>query len=194
MRAFQLWVALIVIHGFAAAQHFDFAWGLGVKGGFPTTDLLTSNRGATATLHQENNYIVGPMGEVRIPFGFALEVDGLYRRANYTVTNASAGFASIDSSSWEVPYIAKFRFPIPLLKPFLAGGGAYRTFNGLPAGITASHNAFVAAGGLELRVGKVRFSAEGRYLRWGSTPPTDFASLKRDQAEILFGFIFSHPQ
>jgi hypothetical protein len=194
MKAFELWVALIVIPGFAAAQHFDFAWGLGVKGGFPTTDQLTSNRGATATLHHESNYIVGPMAEVRIPFGFALEVDGLYRAANYTVTNAPIGSASIDSSSWEVPYVAKFRFPIPLLKPFLAGGGAYRTFNDLPAGVTASHNAFVAAGGLELRVGKVRFSAEGRYLRWGSTPSTDFAKLKRDQAEILFGFIFSHPQ
>ena len=194
MKAFEISVALIVIHGFAAAQHFDFAWGLGVKGGIPTTDLLTSNRGVTATLQQENNYIVGPVAEVRIPFGFALELDGLYRGTNYTVSNAPTGSASIDSSSWEVPYLAKFRFPIPLLKPFLAGGGAYRTFNGLPAGVTASHNAFVAAGGLELRVSKVRLSAEARYLRWGSTPSTDFVRLKRDQVEILFGFIFSHPQ
>jgi hypothetical protein len=194
MRALEIWVALIVIHGFAAAQHFDFAWGLGVKGGIPTTDLLTSNRGATATLQQENNYIIGPVAEVRIPFGFAVELDGLYRGTNYTVRNAPTGSTSIDSSSWEVPYLAKFRFPIPLLKPFLAGGGAYRTFNDLPAGVTPSHNAFVAAGGLELRVSKVRLSAEARYLRWGSTPSTDFARLKRDQAEILFGFIFSHPQ
>jgi len=27
MKAFEISVALIVIHGFAAAQHFDFAWG-----------------------------------------------------------------------------------------------------------------------------------------------------------------------
>jgi len=194
MKAFYIGVGLIVLHGFAAAQHVDFGWGLGVKGGIPTTDLLTSNRGVTATLQQENNYIVGPVAEVRIPFGFALELDGLYRGTNYTVSNAPTGSTSIDSSSWEVPYLAKFRFPIPLLKPFLAGGGAYRTFNGLPAGVTASHNAFVAAGGLELRVSKVRLSAEARYLRWGSTPSTDFVRLKRDQVEILFGFIFSHPQ
>jgi hypothetical protein len=115
MKALEIWVALIVIHGFAAAQHFDFAWGLGVKGGVPATDLLTTNRGATATLHQESNYIVGPVAEVRIPFGFALELDGLYRGTNYTVGNAPTGSTSIDSSSWEVPYLAKFRFPIPLL-------------------------------------------------------------------------------
>jgi len=194
MKAFDIWVALIVLHGFAAAQHFDFGWGLGVKGGVPTTDLLTSNRGTTATLHQKDNYIIGPVGEVRIPFGFAVEVDGLYRGTNYTVTNAPVGITSIDSSLWEVPYLAKFRFPIPLVKPFLAGGGAYRTFNGLPAGVTASHNGFVAAGGLELRISRVRLSAEGRYLRWGSTPSNDFARLKRDQLEILFGFIFSNPR
>ena len=88
MRAFDICVALIVLHGFAAAQHFDFGWGLGVKGGVPTTDQLTSNRGTTATLHQNDNYIVGPVAEVRIPFGFAVEVDGLYRGTNYTVTNA----------------------------------------------------------------------------------------------------------
>jgi len=194
MRAFDIGVALIVLQGFVAAQHFDFGWGLGVKGGVPTTDLLTSNLGTTATLHQQGNYIVGPVGEVRIPFGFALEVDGLYHGTNYTVTNAPTGVTSIDSSSWEIPYLAKFRLPIPLLKPFLAGGGAYRTFNGLPAGVTPSHSAFVAAGGLELRISRVRLSAEGRYLRWGSTPSTDLARLKRDQVEILFGFIFSNPR
>jgi hypothetical protein len=134
------------------------------------------------------------MAEVRIPFGFALEVDGLYRGTNYTVTNATTGTTSIDASSWEIPYLAKFRFPIPLLKPFLSGGGAYRTFNGLPSGVTASHNAFVGAAGLELRISNLRFSVEGRYSRWGSTPTTDFARLKRDQAEILLGFIFSNPE
>jgi hypothetical protein len=194
MRTFNICLALTVLQGFAVAQHFDFGWGLGVKGGIPTTDLLKPNFGSTATLHQQDNYLVGPVGELRIPFGFALEVDGLYRGTNYVVTNTSKGTASIDSSSWEVPYLAKFRFPIPLLKPFLAGGGAYRTFNGLPAGVTASHNAVVGAGGIELRISRVRLSVEGRYLRWGATPSNDFARLKRDQAEILFGFIFSNPR
>ncbi len=194
MKALNIGVALIALHGLASAQHFDFGWGLGVKGGFPPTNLLNSNYTTNAVLHQNDNYIIGPVGEVRIPFGFAFEVDGLYRGTNYMVTNASTGVTSIDASSWEIPYLAKFRFPIPLLKPFLSGGGAYRTFNGLPAGVTPSHNAFVGAGGFELRISRVRLSVEGRYLRWGSTPSTDFARLKRDQAEILFGFIFSNPR
>ncbi len=194
MKAFNIGLALIVLQGFAAAQHFDFGWGLGVKGGIPTTDLVVPNRNGTATIHQQDNYIVGPVAEIRIPFGFALEADGLYRGTNYYVTNVPTGITAIDSSGWEIPYLAKFRFPIPLFKPFLAGGGAYRTFNGLPSGVTASHNAWVAAGGLELRASKVRFSVEGRYLRWGSTPVNDFARLKRDQMEILLGLIFSGPR
>src|SRR5215472_8253691 len=159
MKALHIAICFIALQGFAAAAHFDFGWGLGVKGGFPTTDLLNSNR-TTATVHQQGDYIIGPTAEVRIPFGFAFEADGLYRGTNYQVANTASGVTAINSTSWEIPYIAKFRFPIPLIKPFIGAGGAYRTFNDLPAGVTPTHNGFVATGGIELRVNRVRISAE----------------------------------
>jgi hypothetical protein len=190
MKASHICVALTVFQGFAAAQHFDFGWGLGVKGGFPVSALINTN--SAVNIHEDHNYLIGPMGEVRIPFGFAVEVDGLYRGTNYVVTNGGPLVTSIGSSSWEVPYLAKFRFPIPLLKPFISAGGAYRTFNDLPPGVTPSHNAFVGGAGIELTIHHVRLTAEGRYLRWGSPPSTDFARLKQDQAEILFGLIFGN--
>ena len=189
MKAFNICFALTLLQGFAAAQHFDFGWGLGVKGGIPTTDLLKSNFGSTATLHQQDNYLIGPVGELRIPFGFALEVDGLYRGTNYVVTNTSTGTASIDSSSWEVPYLAKFRFPIPLLKPFLAGGGAYRTFNGLPAGMSPRRTMPLSGlGGLSCESAELDSRSRDDIYDGARRRRTISRGSKRDQAEILFGF------
>jgi hypothetical protein len=95
-------------------------------------------------LSQQDNYIIGPVVELRLPFGFAFETGGLYRGTQYHVANASNLPTAIQSSSWEIPYLGKFRFPIPLLKPFVVAGGAYRTFDDLPPGVTASHNGAVA--------------------------------------------------
>ena len=141
---------------------------------------------------RNDNYIVGPVGEMRLPFGLAIEGGALYRGTSYDVThNGGTGTAtSVKSASWEFPYLGKFRFPIPLIKPFVVAGGAYRTFTDLPAGITPTHNGVVGGAGLELRIRRFRFSAEGRYLRWGAPPATDLERLRRSQIEVLFGFIF----
>jgi hypothetical protein len=181
-------ILLLVLNGLLSAQHFGF--GAGVKGGFPFTDLVGAGSGVKEVIAYEDNYLVGPALEVRLPFGFAFEADGLYRGTNYHVTNTATGVTAVDSSSWEIPYLAKFRFPIPLLKPYVAAGGAYRHFNDLPSGVTATHNAVVGALGLELRIKKLRLSAEVRYLRWGSPPSTDVERLKQSQGEVLFGVMF----
>lgn len=188
MRIGDAAVMFFLSAGLLPAQHFGF--GIGVKGGFPFTDLVEAVTSSPTSLSQGNNYLVGPFAELRIPFGFAIEVDGLYRGTNYQVANTQSGLTAIKSSSWEIPYLAKFRFPIPLLKPFISIGGAYRSFNDLPPGVTATHNAFVAGGGLELKVSKLRLSGEARYLRWGQPPTTDLARLVQSQGELLFGLAF----
>lgn len=190
MKPSSIALALFVLEGLLPAQHFDFGFGAGVKGGVPFIPLAEAGVGLTGSLSQQSNYIIGPVVEMRLPFGFAIEADGLYRGTNYQVTNGTGGFTTIDSSSWEIPYLAKFRFPIPLLKPFVVAGGSYRTLSNLQPGITPTHNAFVAGAGLELRISKLRLSAEARYLRWGEPPDTDVARLKQSQGEVLFGVIF----
>jgi hypothetical protein len=182
-------LCLFLAAGFASAAHLDFGFGVGVKGGVPFTDLVKVSDVSTA-LSQQDNYIVGPVAELRIPFGFAFEVDGLYRGTQYHAVSLGNVPTAIQSSSWEIPYLGKFRFPIPLVKPFIVGGGAYRTFNDLPPGITATHNGGVVGAGIELRVKRVRLSAEARYLHWGAPPAHDIARLAQDQGEILFGVIF----
>jgi len=174
------------------AQHLDFGFGFGVKGGVPFTDVLeaagVTNTGATG-LTRSSDYIVGPVAELRIPFGFAFEVDGLYRGTEYTVTNN--GIASnLPAHAWEIPYLAKFRFPIPLLKPFISGGGAYRTFTDLPSNITPTHNALVLGAGLELRIARLRLSGEARWLHWNSPSNNNVVQLAQNQGEVLFGFVF----
>jgi hypothetical protein len=189
----RLLLLLFLTAALASAAHLDFGAGVGVKGGLAFTDLLQAASVATGqqpVLSQSNNYIVGPVVELRLPFGFAIEADGLYRGTEYQVTNGGSVPTTIKSSSWEIPYLAKFRFPIPLLKPFVLAGGAYRTFNDLPSQITPTHNAIVVGGGLELRLGKLRLSGEGRYLRWGEPPANAVVHLIRSQGELLFGVIF----
>jgi hypothetical protein len=188
------------------AQHLDFGFDVGVKGGVPFTDVLELGdmiTTPTTALSRSTDYLIGPVVELRIPFGFAFEVDGIYRSAEYQVTNAtiasgvnltafSNGTSTVDAHSWEIPYLAKFRFPIPLLKPFVSAGGAYRSFTDLPSNIvTPTHNAFVLGGGLELRISRLRLSGEMRWLHWNSPPNNaNVVRLDQNQGEVLLGLVF----
>ena len=180
------------LSGSIFAQHLDFGFGFGVKGGVPFMDLLEATgtiNGANASLSKSSSYLIGPVAELRIPFGFALEVDGIYRAGEYRLTTNNT-VSNINASAWEIPYLAKFRFPIPLLKPFISAGGAYRTFTDLPTNVTSTHNAVVLAGGLELRIARLRLSGEGRWLHWGSSSNNNPVRLGQDQGEVFFGFVF----
>jgi len=174
------------------AQHLDFGFGFGVKGGIPFTDVLETAAIFTspaATLTRSTDYLIGPVVELRVPFGFALEVDGLYHATEYDLLTNGIG-TTVPAHAWEIPYLAKFRFPIPVLKPFVSAGGAYRTFTDLPNNVTPTHNAFVLGGGLELRISRLRLSGELRWLRWGNPSSNNNVRLSQNQGEVLFGFVF----
>jgi hypothetical protein len=174
------------------AQHFDFGFDFGVKGGVPFTDVLRSAgviNGLT-TLTKTDDYLIGPVAELRIPFEFAIEVDGIYRGTQYhLITNDVP--TNISGNAWEIPYLAKFRFPIPLLKPFVSAGGVYRSFTDLPTDIvTPTHSGAVLGGGLELRISKLRLSGELRWLHWSSPPNnTNPLRLGQNQGEVLFALV-----
>jgi hypothetical protein len=171
----------------------QIGFGVGVKGGVPFTDVLQGTgtiEGQPVTgVTRSGEHLIGPAVEVRLPLGFAFEVDGIYRGADYQVNTATVR-ANTTTNSWEIPYLAKFRFPIPLLKPFISAGGAYRTFTSIPANTTPTHNAVVAAAGLELRISRFRASAEVRYLHWNGSSVNNVAKLAQNQGELLFGIMF----
>lgn len=167
---------------------FDFGLSVGAKGGFAPTKAVKPTAPLLIFSDSGGEYLVGPTVELRLPLGFAAEVDALYHHADYGGGLTQGGIYG-KASTWEVPYLAKFRFPIPLLKPFVLAGGTFR----VPAPSTVdagmSKNGFVTGVGLELRVMRFRTSVEGRYIRWGESK-SFVVNYPQDQTEVLFGFTF----
>ena len=51
----------------------------GLKGGVPLTDFIDTVSGSKTSITTTNRYIVGPTIELRLPAGFGVEADALYR-------------------------------------------------------------------------------------------------------------------
>src|SRR5580692_2120784 len=111
-------VACVILSPVAFAQHlFSF----GVKGGFPLTDPLSDDTFhsvdvVTHAFSASKNYVIGPMVELNLPFGLAVEADALYRPLNLTtetqlVSSPSlVNRLSVDASSMYLPVLLKARF------------------------------------------------------------------------------------
>jgi hypothetical protein len=77
---------------------------------------------------------VGPTVELRLPHGWAIEVDALRKPLSYQwrqvfINTPSSGVRTMGGHAtmtrWEFPLLAKYRRPIHGVEWFLAGGGAY---------------------------------------------------------------------
>lgn len=107
-----------------SAQLFSY----GVKGGIRTIDVTTG-----AVSSESKRYIVGPMLDVRLPFGIGVEVDALYQRFGFTSQFQNSGASDITrerANAWEFPVIAKYRLSTPLLHPYASIGYAPRIISG----------------------------------------------------------------
>ncbi|MBV9677238.1 MAG: outer membrane beta-barrel protein [Acidobacteriaceae bacterium] len=161
---------------------------VGVKAGVPFTDAFNSfTSGSYNSFSDAKNYIVGPMVELHLPLGLSVEADALYRPLSF-----KSSATSTDFSSWEFPILAKYRFPIPLVKPYVEAGPSFRTVGGLFGG-NFSNSGFTAGAGIELRIARFRIGPEIRYTHWGADG-TNAANLgfssNQNQGEFLVGFSF----
>jgi hypothetical protein len=109
---------------------------IGAIGGVP---FLAPNQGGD----ESRPYIVGPSVEFRLPAGFAIEVDALYRRIGNTFrfnfSAIGAGLNVVPATSfyinrqrgndWEFPFLGKYYFRPRTARwqPFLSTGWALRT-------------------------------------------------------------------
>lgn len=184
----------------------------GVKAGVPLTDTLevaknVSNGYTTNT----KRYTVGPMVELRLPWGLGVEVDALYKNVNYNGTTLVSS-SSTTGSAWQFPVLAKKRFGSGAVRPYIGAGPAFQHLFGLKqvtrfftTSSTATTNdppeldsrsgiGGVLEAGFELHVGPLKLSPEIRYTRWGS--PSFLSTLRRsidlnrNQAEFLLGIAF----
>jgi hypothetical protein len=136
---------LVLILGIriASAQ----AVSIGIKGGIPI--------GGTIGQQDESRpYIVGPSVEVRLPAGFAIEVDALYRRIgnttafSFTQGDISSSFVNRERGNyWQFPVLGKYYFKPrnEAWQPFVGTGYALRV-TGFHFGGTSTNNALIPPG------------------------------------------------
>ena len=189
---------------------------VGVKGGVPLTDPIASRTynlviasipnpfGPPNILSQQTaissgsrRLVLGPTLEVQLPFGLAVEADALYRpmsvkvqSTNYVanlVLNAPVFTGRIDA--WEFPFLAKYRLPLPVMKPYIEAGPNFRAISASLAQHMAARG-FSAGIGVESRIGFLRIAPEVRYTHWGGDgngTTLYHASSYPNQVEFLAG-------
>ena len=196
----------------AAAQ---FPISAGVKGGVALTDAFentTTSFGNFSTvggvyIHNyspSKDYLVGPFVELRLPFGFAVEADALYRPLHLSTGGVSSiqtgtGLsqydlfpANEDTHAWEFPILAKYRFKLPIARPYVDLGPSFRAMNGFPN--TLSNHGVAAGVGVDIKALVLHISPEVRSTRWGDdAPAAGSGGLPRsnlNQVELLVGISF----
>ena len=144
-------------------------------------------------------YIVGPMAELHLPFGFSINADGLYRPLRLVmvseVSTQTFGerVTSANYGSWEVTPVLRYRFlHTPMVKPFAEAGPTFR-FLEAPLDNYLSDRGFTLGAGVEVKFLRLRIAPELRYTRWGSDHSVTSAfplQSNQNQAEFLAGFSF----
>jgi opacity protein-like surface antigen len=184
----------------ALAQPFS----IGIKAGVPFTDFVSAvqNPSSVSVSTISNRYIVGPMAELRLPFGLGVELDALYRHYSFRAPTESAS-----TNDFEFPLVAKYHFKAPIVKPYIEGGVAWDRIQGLSETFTSiTHGGsspsslhkstvtgFVMGAGLSIHVLVIHISPELRYTRWGARhflDPNGSLNSNQNQAEFLVGFTF----
>jgi hypothetical protein len=182
----------------AFGQHLSFGvtGGVGLTGDFQTESY--PGPGLTTEIHSNSkSYIVGPMLELSLPFHLSVEADGLYRPLRYTeeldFTNGSAFNYPATVTTWEFPVLMKYKWPLPVVKPFAEAGPSFRAaWN--PNFSNPSNRGITMGGGVEVHLGKLKVAPQLRYTRWASD--SSFASgstqafTNPNQGELLVGISF----
>jgi len=195
--------------------------GFGIKGGLPMTDFLDA--ASNQNFHFDtttNRYIIGPMVELRLPFGLGVEVDALYRHFGYSSFSSTSGItatitdARTSGSAWEFPLLAKYKFKgIPLVRPYVEAGVSWNHLTGLTQAVTTTianvtHSSstsnptelnqettrgFVMGAGVDIKALFIHITPEIRYTRWGAKhfiDPSGLLNSNQNQGEFLIGLTF----
>jgi hypothetical protein len=187
---------LLLLAALSSAWAQPFSAGL--KAGVPFTDVITAvNTGGGSILSSTSTdrFIVGVTAELHLPLGLSIEGDVLYRRFNYQMV--TTGSLSSSSNDWEFPILAKYKFPSKIVRPYIDGGIAWTTLQGLASSVSSglkngTTDGIVLGAGVEIKALVIRISPEIRYTHWSSQAFTG-ASLfqsNQNQADFLLGVTF----
>jgi outer membrane protein W len=186
----------------------------GLKGGVPLTDFIDAvgNGAGLSAVEHPQRYLLGPTIELKLPRGFAVEADVLYRRLNYQTagtTATAAGAGLVTSNDWEFPLLLKYRFAgKKFVRPYVDAGVAFDRLQGLTDTVantvgTLTNSAStglknsgtmgaVMGAGLDFHVLVLHISPEVRYTRWTSQHfnLANVLTSQQNQAEFMVGFTF----
>jgi len=203
---------LLLLAGAAVlpAQPISF----GVKAGVPLTDFIdtVSNNPSFSAFTNSKQFILGPMIELHLPWGFAIEGDVLYRHFDYHALPSLPDIGSYGASTndWEFPILLKYRFAARgPVRPYVGLGVAFDTLQGVtnlgtlgniagtePSTPTEEKNSgtegVVLEGGLDFHFLFLHIAPELRYTRWTSQHFNlpNVLSSNQNQAEFLVGLTF----
>ena len=191
-------ILLVLASTLSFGQHLI---SFGIKGGVPLTDALSDKTFVgvdvlTRVFSDSKNYVIGPTVELKLPAGFAIEADALYRPLNLStetrVVPRPPTTLSVDVHTMEFPILAKYHFlHTPVVKPYAEAGPIFRYVGSRASYL--SNGGFALGAGVDVKLLLVRITPELRYSRWGSdsTPSLPFISpSKQNQAEFLIGLSF----
>ena len=209
-----LFLAFLLMAGPCAAQRIE----IGAKLGVPLTSTIetTSYSGHSdeESSSATRRYTVGPMVGIRLPHGFGLEVDVLYKRIGFNLQQGSVSLMQthVTGNSWEFPIVGTFRHRLSRsATPYVGAGVSFRQVSGVSTSTVTSFfgqvttstgtnsevlnnrssSGAVFSAGAELRVFFLRIAPEIRYTRWGSDRNLDpFLYSNQNQSEILLGIVF----
>jgi len=148
-----------------------------VKGGIPLGDTFTLEPFRSRT----QRFTVGPMLDVRVPLGFGIEFDALYKRYDQTGPPIRVGSTVAKTgSSWEFPLLGKYRFGSAFAKPYVEAGVSFNHLSGyllpfrtLPSPpsdqpvVSTTRTGFALGAGIEFKLPVVRASPGFRFSHWG---------------------------
>jgi hypothetical protein len=152
------------------------AQGFGLKFAYPTTDALVTtvtNPFVTYSAHGQAPKF-GVTGELRLPAGLLFEMDALYSRLSYAVTDTTTlARQNTVVNCWDFPVLVKKKFFNSAVSPFVNGGAAFRAVNANrsdsnlqpPELVHQASVGFTFGGGLDFKVGKIHVLPEFRYTR-----------------------------
>ena len=190
----------LLISGFCFGQTLS----VGVLGGAPFTDVVNNGSvGPINTVVTSSNFTIGPALQLSLPLNLRVEFDALYRPYGFTLYNRLIAApinngTSVSGQQWRFPLLVQYRFPFPVVHPFVEVGPSFQHLTGTGSLISAiaapvqllhtSNVGIVIGGGVEVKVPLVRLSGELRYTRDSVSYFSNITNL--NQAEVLFGIHF----
>ena len=199
VREGMFWVTRLAGLSLALTSVSAQSIGIGVKAGVPLTDVLKPGAITRAQV-DTTRLTIGPVLEIRLPFGLGIEMGALYKRFHQTGQTGPRDLTVIDQrgTSWEFPVLAKARLPGIGVRPYVEGGFSYNRLSDVvkpfqtaisnPKDLVAAvgRPGFVMGAGIEIGAHKLRVAPGLRWTRYNTS--TIIPSV--NSIDFLVGLMF----